>query len=225
MAADEALLQAAVARTASFRLYGWQTATLSLGYFQPAAAARADPALASLPWVRRPSGGSALVHHHELTYALALPAGLPWQNRSQSWMVRMHGIIARALRQVGVAVAPCAHEHKRGEVLCFLHHTPGDLVLGQAKVGGSAQRRQRGALLQHGGILLAQSEYTPALPGIRELTGKDLDTEPWRTLLTKQLAEDTDWQLISTEWTEEELQRIEGLVVSRYANEAWSYKR
>jgi lipoate-protein ligase A len=225
MAADEALLQAAGAGSASFRLYGWQTATLSLGYFQAAAVALTDPALATLPWVRRPSGGSALVHHHELTYALALPAGLPWQNRGQSWMVRMHGIIARALARVGVTVAPCAREHKRGEVLCFLHHTPGDLVLGQAKVGGSAQRRQRGALLQHGGILLAQSEHTPALPGIRELTGMDLDTEQWRTLLAEQLAEDTGWQLTSTEWTEEELQHIGELVVSRYGNEAWSYKR
>src|SRR5437899_518235 len=81
MAADEVLLESAVRGLASLRFYGWPAATLSLGYFQPAAVRRADPTLSALPWVRRPSGGSALVHHHEITYALALPAGAPWQTR------------------------------------------------------------------------------------------------------------------------------------------------
>src|SRR4051794_38575411 len=81
MAADEVLLQAAAAGMAGLRFYEWSKATLSLGYFQPAAERLHDVKLAKLPWVRRPTGGEALVHQHELTYALALPAGLPWQRR------------------------------------------------------------------------------------------------------------------------------------------------
>lgn len=225
MAADETLLEAAVAGTASFRLYGWQTATLSLGYFQREAACRADSRLAALPWVRRPSGGAALVHHHELTYALALPAGAPWQKRGESWLPRMHAILGRALGWAGVEVQACASERKQDDVLCFLHQTPGDVLCGTTKVGGSAQRRQRGAVLQHGGILLAQSPHTPALAGVRELTGHDLDSAAWRALLVAQLARDTGWQMISAEWTAAERARIEALRAARYLQEEWNRKR
>src|SRR5712671_6762185 len=96
MAADEALLEAAAAGRASLRFYGWSEATVSLGYFQAEALRRQDPRLAGLPYVRRPSGGATLVHHHEVTYALALPAGPPWQS-GVSWLGRMHVVIAAAL--------------------------------------------------------------------------------------------------------------------------------
>ncbi len=168
MAADEALLTSAVDGTASFRCYGWSRATLSLGYFQPAAPALAEPALAGLAWVRRPSGGSALVHHHELTYALALPSGPAWRPPPAGWGWGFHEIIRAALARLGIETHPCREERKKSSILCFLHHTPGDLLLGSCKIAGSAQRKRRGALLQHGGILLAQKPPTPLpLPGHR----------------------------------------------------------
>ena len=74
MAADETLLEAAGAGQASLRFYGWSAPTVSLGYFQPHNVHISDPLLANLPYVRRPTGGATLVHHHEMTYALALPA-------------------------------------------------------------------------------------------------------------------------------------------------------
>src|SRR5436190_10963274 len=159
MGADEVLLDGAARGEAALRFYAWSEPTLSLGYFQPAA-----ERLAGLPWVRRASGGAALVHDQELTYCLALPAGVPWQRRGESWICRFHGIITKALATLGIADGvTCAAEQKLGPVLCFLHHTPGDLILGGHKIGGSAQRKQRGALMQHGGILLAQSSHTPEL--------------------------------------------------------------
>src|SRR5437868_10093883 len=79
MAADEVLLESAVAGMASLRFYGWSAPTVSLGYFQPERMRRADERLARLAYVRRPTGGGALVHHHEVTYALALPANPAWQ--------------------------------------------------------------------------------------------------------------------------------------------------
>src|SRR5262249_9145280 len=113
MAADDALLTAAAAGTASLRFYGWPAATLSLGYFQPSGPARAFPGLASLDWVRRPTGGAALVHHHEVTYALALPPGRTWQPPGASWMSRFHQLLADALAELGVAASLCQREEKR----------------------------------------------------------------------------------------------------------------
>src|SRR5262245_5973553 len=96
MAADDALLAAAAAGTASLRFYRWTTATLSLGYFQPSGPARAFAGLGGLDWVRRPTGGAALVHHHEVTYALALPPGRDWQPPGASWISRFHQLLADA---------------------------------------------------------------------------------------------------------------------------------
>jgi lipoate-protein ligase A len=227
MAADQVLLEAAAAGTASFRLYGWTAPTLSLGYFQAVAPARADPLLAGLPWVRRASGGAALVHHHEVTYALALPAGPPWQRRGASWLARMHAVIRETLAALGVSTHPCppGGERGRGEVLCFLHHTPDDLLVGDFKVVGSAQRKQRGALVQHGSILLAASPATPRLPGIAELTGRRLQPEAVRAALAERLASSTGWRLVPDDWTPAEGLRIAELAAARYARPAWNERR
>src|SRR5467141_2181778 len=178
MAADEVLLESAAAGIASLRFYGWSAATLSLGYFQSEQLRRTEKKLEALPYVRRPTGGATLVHHHEVTYALALPAGAPWQT-GESWLCRMHGIVAAALAGLGVTARLCSPtpEPPFAGVLCFQHFTPGDVLIGTAKVVGSAQRRQLGALMQHGGILLAASPHAPVLPGIRELSGRSLSVE------------------------------------------------
>jgi lipoate-protein ligase A len=227
MAADEVLLEAAAGGRAALRFYAWSRPTVSLGYFQADAPRRSDPRLAGLPTVRRASGGAALVHDQEVTYALALPPGAPWQRRGESWLCRMHRVIAAALATLGVEVRGCdpGGERKLGEVLCFLHHTPGDLLLGPAKVVGSAQRKLRGALLQHGGILLARSPSTPDLPGIAELAGRRLTAEEVQGAVITQFARDTGWALEATDWTEDERRRIAELVAAKYTRPSWNQKR
>src|SRR5208282_367825 len=153
MAADEVMLQAAIGGLASLRFYAWPEPTLSLGYFQAERLRHDDSRLAGLPYVRRPSGGATLVHDHEITYALALPSGRPWQDGQRSgspWLRRMHAIIANALASFGVPTRlhePGGEQHFPG-FFCFCHFSAGDVMVGSAKVVGSAQRRQRGALLQ-----------------------------------------------------------------------------
>jgi lipoate-protein ligase A len=228
MAADEVLLEAAVAGMASLRFYGWSPPTLSLGYFQPEQLRRADSQLASLSYVRRPTGGMTLVHHHELTYALALPAGAPWQAKQPaSWLCRMHDIIRAALARLGISAeaANCALAPTTADLLCFRHITPGDLQIGEAKVVGSAQRKQRGALLQHGAILLARSPYTPSLPGILELFDRSLSVEEVRAAVLTEWTEQTGWRPVSSEWTAIERQRLEELVHTKYAYPSWNDKR
>jgi lipoate-protein ligase A len=227
MAADESLLQSAVSGTASLRFYGWSPTTLSLGYFQREEVRHGDPRLAALPYVRRPSGGDTLVHHHEVTYALALPAGPSWQTRAGPWLRRMHAILAAALDSLGVdarVYEPIARQPCEGP-LCFRHFTAGDLILRGAKVVGSAQRRHRGALLQHGALLLARSPHTPSLPGILELTGKTLTVEAICQSVPRAFSRHTGWGLRAADWLIEERGRIGELVAAKYAQEAWNRKR
>jgi len=274
MALDEALLQSAQRGQATLRFYGWDTATLSLGYFQPERVRHHDAQLAALPWVRRPSGGATLIHQHEVTYSLTLPPGEPWQTlvvaRSPDratpsdrrspreagspeetfgqaprhgqetvpqrdtigsgcscWLRRMHEIIAGALADLGVPTR--MHTPEPDQVnpgfLCFRHFVAGDVLIGQAKVVGSAQRRQRGALLQHGAILLASSPWTPILPGILELTACRLSAEAVAKAVVRRFVPRTGWTLAPGDLTAEERQTVSDLTQNKYAADAWNRKR
>lgn len=224
MAADEVLLDRAETGVATLRFYGWDRPTLSLGYFQAHGPARAFGDLQALDWVRRPTGGAALVHHHEITYALALPAEREWHPPGVPWLVRFHRLLVEALDHLGATATLCTEERKRGEVLCFLHHTPGDVVQGTDKVAGSAQRKRRGALLQHGGILLSASEHAPQLPGIVRRDGGALAGEAVPVALLARLEAETGWALTEGDWSDGELDAIARLE-RRYTAAAWNERR
>lgn len=240
MAVDDVLLRAAATGIPSLRVYGWKCATLSLGYFQPAALRLEHPHIAALPWLRRSSGGGALVHHHELTYALALPAGF-----EACWMPRMHRrVILPALARLGLAdqveiVCGTALESRPtnqvgGDTvlcaappfLCFEKQTPGDLTCHGHKIVGSAQRKSNHCLLQHGAILLARSEFAPALPGIQELTGIELDVAEFQDALLAEFCRETGWRKeMASELTPMEWAKVRETARARYANVTWNEKR
>jgi lipoate-protein ligase A len=227
MAADEMLLQTAGAGELCLRFYTWTRATLSLGYFQPAACRLADPRLSALPYVRRPTGGASLVHHHELTYALAVPQHL-FQPKSRQWLSRMHDIIAAALRRLGVqcelASSPLSPADTEA-ILCFHRFTPGDVLCAGGKIAGSAQRKHRHALLQHGAILLSLSPFAPGLLGIQELCARRLDPEDVEPAVVDELAACTGWRVSARDWTEDESARINDLAARKYQSDAWNKKR
>ncbi|MFO0807372.1 MAG: lipoate--protein ligase family protein [Gemmataceae bacterium] len=191
MAIDGALLEHAVAGSVSLRFYSWHPATLSLGYFQ-----RATERPVSLPFVRRSTGGGAIIHDHDLTYALALPADV-YLATDRPWVCRIHDAIRAALTDVGVDRLACATvETGRGEFLCFSHQIPGDIAIDSHKIVGSAQRRRAGGTLIHGSVLLATSTYAPHLPGIRELVGRVLSSEMLADRIASEIRRQTDWHFI-----------------------------
>jgi lipoate-protein ligase A len=227
MSADEALLESAARGVSSLRFYTWTEPTLSLGYFQHASDREADANLARLAWVRRSTGGAAIVHHHELTYALALPSGKEWSS-AEHWICRFHHIVQRVLADRGVRshAVVCGEEQKLGPVVCFLHQTPGDLLINGSKVAGSAQRKMRGALLQHGSILLHRSEFAPHLAGICDAEqALRLEPEELAALLKAAFAADTGWTVEPDEWTAQERDRTASIRAEKYANRAWNEKR
>ena len=183
--------------------------------------------MADLPWVRRASGGAAIVHHHELTYAFALPAGPAWKT-AESWVCRMHHLIQAALAAGGVTArgVVCGDDVKLGPVLCFRHQTPADLTVDGSKVVGSAQRKLRGAVLQHGSILLRRSEFVPELSGVNDFAGADVFTPAGLAdTLATAFAADTGWAVEPADWTPHEVQRTAEIERDKYANPAWNEKR
>ena len=171
MAADECLAEEAIAAGGPVvRVYGWTATTVSLGAFQPIAAARIEPAIAGAPLVRRPSGGGAIVHGSDLTYAAAVPKGHPLGGRPQDFYAAFHAALVEVLDGMGVAARRCAavEAAARGgsdAFFCFDRRAEGDVVVPQAaptggadaKILGSAQRRLAAAVVQHGSLLVGRA--------------------------------------------------------------------
>lgn len=182
MAADEWLAAEADRRGGMLvRFYGWTPTTVSLGGFQRIADVADVAGLDGVPVVRRPSGGGAIVHGSDLTYAAAVPRGHPWGGAPQAFYDALHAAMAAVLAEHGVVAAPFrpAADTPRADgadgFFCFDRRAAGDLVLpsaGGAKVMGSAQRRLAGVVLQHGSLLVRGNDRVSGAarhPGIEDL--------------------------------------------------------
>jgi lipoate-protein ligase A len=230
MALDDALLEAVAsgARAAYLRTYGWATPTLSLGYFQKLADARSDPRFRGVPIVRRLTGGGAIWHHHEVTYALVIPANHPLARPSMVLYRAVHTTIAAALARVGVAAtrhADCAESglvYETRPLLCFTDHGPEDIVTKGAKVLGSAQRRRGGAVLQHGSLLLARSPRTPELLGVCDVADELLEHHDWSGRLLAQIPDALGLRRMDVEVPREVRERATDLRRGRYENAHWN---
>ncbi|MFI5234776.1 MAG: biotin/lipoate A/B protein ligase family protein [Gemmatimonadales bacterium] len=162
MARDEALLELAESEGAALlRFYQWEPGALSFGAHEPALKRydRDRIAAQKLDVVRRPTGGRAVWHRAELTYAVAAPIAT-FGSLPETYLA-IHTALADGLRALGASVslakkpiAPAALE----DGACFAAPVGGEIVARGKKVVGSAQLRRGGAFLQHGSILLGGSQ-------------------------------------------------------------------
>ena len=163
MAIDEAILQNSQrgAIPPTLRFYSWQRDTVSLGYFQDASRevdldyCRA----AHIDVVRRPTGGKAVLHEHDLTYSVVAREDDPpfssdimetYRVISQCLIGGLHGIgIEAYMMEEG-------RTHRKGTVDAFCFSVPSqyELLVEGRKICGSAQVRGKGSFLQHGSILI-----------------------------------------------------------------------
>jgi lipoate-protein ligase A len=168
MAIDDALLQLAGADGVGFlRLYAWTPPCLSFGRHEPALRrySRAGIAYRGIDTVRRPTGGRAVWHHLELTYAVAAPVAT--FGRLGESHLAIHQTLAEALSGLGVPATLAPAPERAAGVdagACFAAPAGGEVMVGHRKVIGSAQVRTRTAFLQHGSVLLAGNQQV-----VREL--------------------------------------------------------
>jgi len=172
MARDTALFEIAEADPTSppvFRLYTWSPPAISLGHHQviedemDVEAARAR----GYDIVRRPTGGRAILHHEELTYAIVAPLDDPHVGgRLHESHGRISEIFRRALNSLGVTAVMAAAAVEDSATVdprevgvsapCFAAATRTELMVNSRKILGSAQRRGSRAFLQHGSLLIGE---------------------------------------------------------------------
>ena len=162
MAIDEAIqtiMSASAEPEPVLRFYGWNPATLSLGYAQSYDKEVDEEACKAegIDIVRRPTGGRAVLHQYELTYSVIAPERNPLVAGT---ITESYLKISRALVQ-GFQSLGIPAELSTGGVgkvtttaACFDAPSWYELVVDGRKLVGSAQVRKEGMLLQHGSILL-----------------------------------------------------------------------
>lgn len=248
MALDEALLLSVGQQSAppTLRLYQWKEATLSLGYFQAYTDRASHLPSSQLPCVRRSSGGGALVHDRELTYSLTLPIELV-AGRESGWLYcQAHHAIIESFEELGATTSVmrlCSPEGTAQPAadpfLCFQRRADGDLLVedprsgviaqpgpdGRYKVGGSAQRKRYGALLQHGGVLLGRSDAAPELPGTQDLLVSDTSADELAEVLARKLLLRIGLDQQSESVTEVEHASAKNLVAEKHGCKSWIQRR
>jgi lipoyl(octanoyl) transferase len=165
MALDEALLLSRLDAGAppTLRFFAWDPPTVSLGYGQPLDG-RVDLAEAErmgLGVVRRPTGGSAILHEgpeRELTYSVTAAAGdFPGADDLLATYRWIGTALEAGLAGLGAPVAMVAvqpSDPRTMPAFCFARTGSYELEVNGLKVVGSAQRRQGAGFLQHGAVML-----------------------------------------------------------------------
>jgi len=180
MARDHGLAISLQPRAGVLRLYRWASPTVSFGRNEPSKGLYSEEGAEKegVAFVRRPTGGRAVLHHQELTYALVFPLGA-FGGLKKAYRLVNEGLRA-GLQQLGAVVEVAA---SMGPSLppdagaCFRHPAEGEVTALGRKLIGSAQVRIGESILQHGSIILDGDQDV-----LRRLRADDEPMSPPATL-------------------------------------------
>ncbi len=250
MAVDEALLES-VGQGLSLpclRLYSWEPPCLSIGYAQPSSDVDQE-ALHDLgwDWVRRLTGGRAILHTDELTYSVIAPQNEPrvsggvlesYQRLSKALLTALHMLSIPAEAH---PVHPSSENQEMGAV-CFEVPSNYEIVVTGKKLVGSAQARRKEGVLQHGTLplwgdlaritnLLTYSNYKTRNEAAERLLSRATTVESvlghkitWDTAANAFITgfqKELDLEFIKDELSPDEIKRTNELMQEKYDHSAW----
>ncbi len=241
MAADEAVLNLfPKLKMPTLRFYGWVHPTLSIGRFQSVKEINLEECRRrGYEFVRRPTGGRAVLHDQELTYSVVCPVEI----LSES-VVKSHEMLSEALalglEQLGLQ----AKLTKGGRAAassstsaCFAAPSWAELTVNGKKVIGSAQMRSKHAILQHGSIplrldpdklqaiLRTKAVIKHKAAGLNELGDGAVSITALKEAIKKGFEQRFEIEFQAGELTEEELALSRRLVVEKYESPVWNLRR
>ena len=242
MAIDAGLLEQADQTSRVFlRLYCFVPSCLSFGRNEPARKRYDRDAIARLgiDVVRRPTGGRAVWHEHEVTYAVAGPITAFGVDSGRGAACcaptyrAIHRRLAAALRTLGVDATLAPDHHLPSSTglqrlnSCFAAPTGGEVLVAGRKLIGSAQLRHGQAFLQHGSILLDGSQE------VIESVSRKPQAASAATTLSAALGRSVTWdevaEAIITTWGDDitytTLHRPPPASTGRFSDPAWTWRR
>ncbi|CAM5792724.1 MULTISPECIES: lipoate--protein ligase family protein [Brevibacillus] len=259
MAVDEAILQLHSEGKVppTVRFYTWNPATLSIGYFQKAAKEINLELVQEkgIGFVRRATGGRAVLHDQELTYSVVVSESHPEMPSSVTEAYKvislglLHGFQNLGLDAEMVSLASEEEKEKYsspGSSACFDSPSWYELVVEGKKVAGSAQTRQKGVILQHGSILLdmdvellfsllhfssdrlkerMMESFRKKAVTINEVSNRPVSLQEAMEAFRDGFATGLKVELVKGELTPEERALAEELAASRYSTDEWNLRR
>ncbi|TLS36354.1 lipoate--protein ligase family protein [Pseudalkalibacillus caeni] len=259
MALDEALLywHSKGEIEPTIRFYGWDPATLSIGYFQKVEKDIDMDAVEKhgLGFVRRPTGGRAVLHDQEVTYSVIVTEDHPKmpQSVTEAYRVISEGLLEgfKSLGLEAYFAVPKTEEEKQElkaprSGVCFDAPSYYELVVEGRKVAGSAQTRQKGVILQHGSILLdidedklfdcfkfknerirerMQRNFKKKAVAINELREEPVTVQEASEAFKRGFEKGLDIQLKPIQLTSEQEEFVRQIIQDRYGNKQWNFQR
>jgi len=231
MAIDHALAACLPPGEGVLRLYGWSRPTVSFGKNEPAERVKAEEVActpAEPDYVRRPTGGRAVLHDDELTYAVVAP--LDAFGGLREAYLRINEALAETICSLGarVGVSEATDTPGLDAGPCFQTPTRGEIVAGGRKLVGSAQARLEGVLLQHGSILLGGDQRPLGGEGthvtLSELLGA-VDPGAVAEVTANVLRRRFGGEWVKEEYRAPELETAERLEAERYGTDQWTWRR
>lgn len=243
MAIDEAVLEniSAGKSMPTLRFYGWSPATVTIGYFQSLEEELDLDACKKygVEYVRRVTGGGAVLHEFEITYSIHIPlsAGLLPTGILESYRKISDGILL-GLKHLGL-------EAQFVPLNDIVLNDPASQML--KKISGNAQTRKNGIVLQHGTILLRVdidkmfnllkvpsekmkgkliSDVKQRVTSLSDIAGREVTFSEMEEILTRGFQETFHSEKFEQgELTKPELDRAIALVTEKYNSDRWNRKR
>ncbi|MFH0800980.1 MAG: biotin/lipoate A/B protein ligase family protein [bacterium] len=255
MAVDEALLLCfePLSSLSILRFYLWEPPGLSLGYFQKACEVDLSYCKTSgADLVRRPTGGRAILHEHEITYSIVMPVS-NGVSVLESFK-KINQALCSGLNLLGLPAILVPHEKKADPAdpknikvsACFASPSWYEVQVDGKKILGSAQTRKKGVLLQHGSLLLrlereklysmfnfsseekkkeALSESFEKMTSAEEILGNIPPEEAVCAALRHGFEEEYEIRLSSSSLSAEEERVASALEREKYRTSAWNLRR
>lgn len=232
MAVDEAMLRMA-GDSLALRLYAWNPPALSLGYFQSARDFDLeDLHVRGIPVLRRPTGGGAIYHYRELTFAVTAGRtalkllGTTIEERYE----RIHGVIIKALSRFAISSRMRGKEYETpfsapGHSLCFNRTIGCDIVAGGRKLVGSAQKKTPKGFLQHGSIPLWENPMTPGAAWANEFSECEVTYSLLGAAVKEEFESSFNLKLAAGSLTNAEEAAAQTLVKEKYSTDSWNKRR
>ncbi|MCD6232081.1 lipoate--protein ligase family protein [Candidatus Aerophobetes bacterium] len=218
MAIDEAifLMREKLSLPPTLRFYSWQPPAISIGYFQKANDSLLNKyKIKKIIFVRRFTGGGAILHKDEITYSLTCSLDhFPLFKDVIKAQRIIHRAIILGLKNIGLNAKLSEKENKPDDYFCFAKPTSFDVVKEEKKIAGSAQRRKNKSFFQHGSILL-NNEVLP----------RNIDKKEIVKNLIIGFERELKIRILPGELTKEEIELSRKLKEEKYARDEWNYKK
>ncbi|WP_249317117.1 biotin/lipoate A/B protein ligase family protein [Bacillus sp. FJAT-50079] len=234
------------------RFYGWSKPTLSVGHFQKVEKSIDFSSIDhyDCEFVRRLTGGSAVLHDDELTYSVVVSEDNPYISDSirEAYFTLSKGIMA-GFKELGIHAdytLPEEQYRQQGTAVCFEKPSDYEMLVDGKKISGHAQTRKKGVLLQHGSLpftidkqmlfdlFLFSTEklrerqrkaFSNKAIAMNEVSETKITYEMAAKAFTKGFEQALNLQLKTFELTDQQWEEVHALADAKYRSTEWNMNR